>query len=161
MMRLHNHLILFLFSFSLIVGSPLAHAGSGNWSWSKQHDNYMPMRHQSPYLEYEKHLQIPQWDHEQWVAEDWLSQKAHPMDLVDGWYKANIIKEQTFEDDRPVMVVGPNFYHLSGYDKRRVAHTIDVIYGVTAQKETGSFYLIDWKTKHEIGVFDKYGLRLH
>lgn len=161
MKKIHNLLFLLSFLVTCSIVTVSAHAGTGNWSWSKEHNNYMPRRHSTPYLEHEKHLQIPQWNHDQWVAEDWISQRANEMDLINGWYRAKILDDQVIEDDRPVMVVGPNFYRLSGYDKRRVAHVVDVVYGITAQKENGFFYLKDWKTDHEIGVFDKFGLRLH
>ncbi|MCI5060010.1 MAG: hypothetical protein MRY79_02940 [Alphaproteobacteria bacterium] len=113
------------------------------------------------YLEYERHLQIPQWAHEDWYAEDWTSKKKG-MDLVQDFYKADIFRDQvTDENGMPVLIVGPNFYHLSGYDKRRVVHVLDVVYGLTASKTNGSFYLQDWHSEKIIGSFDRHGLRLH
>ncbi len=114
-----------------------------------------------PYLETPRHLQIPQWEDKNWYAEDWLSQKSG-MDLVKGFYKADILRDQIAgKAEAPVLIVGPNFYRLSGYDKRRVATIIDKVYGITAQKVNGSFYLQDWRTKDKIGVYDQDGLRLH
>ena len=131
------------------------------WGWSKHHDHDVQMQNYNPYLENSRHMQIPQWEHKDWYAEDWLSQKDG-MELVQGFYSANIFRDQTVgHADLPVLVVGPNFYRLSGYDKRRVTHIVDVVYGITHSKENGSFMLQDWHTNRPIGVFDQNGLRLH
>ena len=114
-----------------------------------------------PHLETTRHLQIPQWEDKNWYAEDWLSQKSG-MDLVKGFYKADILRDQIAgKAEVPTLIVGPNFYRLSGYDKRRVTTIIDKVYGITAQRPNGSFYLQDWRTKDNIGVYDQDGLRLH
>lgn len=135
--------------------------GNNDWRWSTPDEAYMPHAERDPYLEFEKHVQIPQWSHEDWVAEDWISQYNNPKDIVAGFYKADILRDQTFDDERKILVVGPNFYHLSGFDKRRVTHVVDVIYGITKSSEEGAFFLKDWKTSDYIGVHDRYGLRLH
>ncbi|MEM6811694.1 MAG: hypothetical protein AAF549_04420 [Pseudomonadota bacterium] len=114
-----------------------------------------------PYLEDVKELQIPQWEEENWYVEDWLAQKE-PMELMRGFYNADIIRNQTLDGKKtPILTVGPNFYHLSGLDKRRVTQTIDHIYQISAGKENGSYFLKDWHTKKHIGVFDENGLRLY
>jgi hypothetical protein len=112
-------------------------------------------------LEFEKHLQISQWSHEDWVAEDWVSQYENPKDLITSFYDADILRDQILEGERTILVVGPNFYHLSGFDKRRVAHVLDGIYGITKTSPEASFFLKDFKTNQYIGVYDRYGLRLH
>ena len=123
-------------------------------------DHHGKRKAQTP-LEYGRHVQIPQWAHEDWYAEDWTSQKKG-MDLVQGFYDADIFRDQTKTDSGlPVLVVGPNFYHLSGYDKRRVVHVLDVVYGLTEQKTNGSFLLQDWHSGSMIGSFDRNGLTLH
>lgn len=114
-----------------------------------------------PYLEDSRHLQVPQWAHEDWYVEDWTVQQDG-MTLIQGFYAADILRDQTVgHADLPVLVVGPNFYRLSGFDKRRVVHTVDVTYGLTDRKENAAFMLTDWYTKKPIGMFDKTGLRLH
>jgi len=161
-MRFTN--LLFLLALFHFFSVSEAHSGSWDWSWSKEHNNYMPRNNASPYLENHRDLQIPQWDHEEWVSENWTAQYDNPMKMIEGFYKADIIRDQIFEgsdDERAVMVVGPNFYRLSGYDKRRVSHVIDVVYGITAQHKNNFFYLKDWNTKNYVGVFDQHGLRLH
>jgi hypothetical protein len=132
------------------------------WGWSKRHNDYTQMKQFNPYLENSREVQIPQWEHEDWYAEDWLSQRDG-MDLVEGFYAADILHDQVKdkEDGMTTLLVGPNFYRLSGYDKRRVTHIVDIVYGVTASNEKGSFVLKDWNTRMPIGVFDQNGLRLH
>lgn len=114
-----------------------------------------------PYLEDARELQIPQWEHEDWYVEDWTSQKDG-MTLIKGFYAADILRGQTVgHAELPVLVVGPNFYRLSGLDKRRVVHTVDATYGMTDKNDRAAFMLTDWNTKMPIGIFDKHGLRLH
>ena len=114
-----------------------------------------------PYLENERHLQIPQWANTEWYVEDWTVQKDGTR-LIQEWYAADILKDQKVgHAGLPVLVVGPNFYHLSGLDKRRVVHTVDATYGITERSENASFMLTDWYTKRPIGMFDQKGLRLH
>ena len=114
-----------------------------------------------PYLEDARHLQIPQWAHEDWYVEDWTSQ-TDGMTLIKGFYAADILRDQTIgHAGLPVLVVGPNFYRLSGFDKRRVVTTLDTVYGMTAKSDNASFMLTDWNTKKPIGMFDHHGLRLH
>jgi hypothetical protein len=114
-----------------------------------------------PYLEESRHLQIPQWEDKNWYIEDWTSQKS-TNDILQGFYKADILRDQVIgKNDRSILIVGKNFYRLSGYDKRRVITLVDSVYGVTGTKEEGSFFLQDWKTHDFIGVFDQDGLRLH
>ena len=62
-------------------------------------------------------------------------------------------------DGVPYLEVGPNFYHLSGYDKRRVTQTLDAIYQVTANKPS-MYFLKDADTQRIIGTYTKEGLNL-
>ncbi len=140
------------FSWPPSIASLKINAPSKQYNINKKYD---------PYLENERHLQIPQWANTDWYVEDWTVQKEAAQ-LIKQWYGADILKEQTVgHADLPVLVVGPNFYHLSGLDKRRVVHTVDTAYGITERSEHASFMLTDWYTKRPIGVFDRHGLRLH
>lgn len=157
--------ILILLSFLLtFADSQLAHAETkwSWWGWSSQHNHYREMKEHHPYLENSRHVQVSQWAHKDWYAEDWTSQKDG-MSLIKGFYTADILRDQitTGYSDMPVLIVGPNFYRLSGYDKRRVVHIVDVVYGITEAQHNGSFLLTDWNTRRPIGVFDQNGLRLH
>ena len=146
MLKIYNPLILLL-----VFSIPLTACGG------KRENN----KDFQPYLENSRELQVPQWQDKNWYVQDWTAQKDG-MEIIRGFYTADILHDQTDGNaDIPVLVVGPNFYRLSGYDKRRVATTVDEVYGITVSKPNGSFYLKDWKTGKLIGVFDEEGLRLH
>lgn len=82
------------------------------------------------------------------------------MELVQGFYRADIIREQNEKDGVPVLIVGPNFYRLSGYDQRRVTHIFDQAFGITHSKHNGVFTLQDWKTHCPVGLYTKHGLQI-
>lgn len=113
-----------------------------------------------PQLENGKHPHNSQWFGKEWYAEDWLVQYERDLDLIDGFYKADIFHDQKMEGDIPVLVVGPNFYHLSGYDKRRVTHVLDVVYAITDGDGAQVFKLQDWRTGEDIGWYSKNGLQI-
>lgn len=162
MQRTFNLLILLLFFvvFTLPIAAQ-AEVKRYFGGWRLDYDHYREVQKYHPYLEDSRHVQIPQWEHKDWYAEDWLGQKDG-MELVRGFYAADILRDQkTGHAELPELVVGPNFYRLSGYDKRRVTHIVDIVYGITESKKNGSFMLRDWYTKRPVGVFDQNGLRLH
>lgn len=163
MTKKFNILILFtIFSFLIGVEKAQAEPKTSFWGWNKEKEHYDSIKRYNPYLENSRHVQIPQWAHQEWYAEDWLTQKDG-MELIQGFYKADILRDQIVakQSQLPNLVVGPNFYHLSGYDKRRVVHIVNVVYGMTASKPDGAFMLSDWYTKKTIGLFDDNGLTLH
>jgi len=163
--KIQNIFLLMILAVSVSACGKLNNLAAGgkanDWRWSAEHNHYMPHAEHDPYLEFEKHLQIAQWSHQDWVAEDWIAQFNDPKDIIDGFYNADILRDQIINEGRTVLVVGPNFYRLSGFDKHRVTHVIDVIYGITKSAPEAAFFLTDWKTKQYIGVQDKHGLRLH
>lgn len=139
---------LILLSFIAVSGDAFAHSRENT---DKFH----------PYLEDSRQLQIPQWQIKNWYLEDWTSQKSANNILRD-LYRADVFEGQIVDGKkRPVLIVGKNFYRLSGFDKRRVTTLVDSLYNVTAQGMDNSFFLQDWRTKKYIGVFDSEGLRLH
>lgn len=148
-MRLKIYNPLIFICFSALLMSACGHKMS-------QKQNF------EPYLEDVRALQIPQWEHENWYIEDWTSQKS-PDQIVRDLYKADIFKDQmTGKDGERILIVGPNFYHLSGLDKRKVVTLLDYTYQPSADVMNSSFFLKDWKTKQFIGVYDRSeGLRLH
>ena len=155
--------------FCFLGGIQESLADSKRWDshWSNRHNAYVAQKKYNYYLDNERHLQIPQWDHKEWYAEDWIAQKENAEALIEDFYKADILWDQIIKTNRkdeetyPILVVGPNFYRLSGYDKRRVSHIVDIVYAVTKNKDAGYFMLQDWHTHLPIGIFDKEGLRLH
>ena len=82
------------------------------------------------------------------------------MNVIRGFYTADIIRDQYVDDDVPVLEVGPGFYMLGGHDKRRVTELVDDVYGITSSKRFGMFMIYDWKTEKAIGAYTQYGLQL-
>jgi hypothetical protein len=118
-----------------------------------------------PYYENGTDPHNTQWNDDQlargtWSPEQWVSwNKGNGLGLIQRWYTADILRDQMIDDGVPVLVVGPNFYHLSGYDKRRIIQTIDHVYAVTSVKPR-MFYLQDWATDRHIGYYSPAGLVL-
>ena len=113
-----------------------------------------------PYLENKTDPQTAQWHNLPWDSSDWAQSVDRPLDLIEGFYEADIFRNQYLDGKEPVLVVGPNFYHLSGYDKRRVVATLGHVYNVGAQGGPAFFRLTDWKTRQDIGFFNASGLQL-
>jgi hypothetical protein len=102
-----------------------------------------------------------QWTDPNWSPADWIkSAGGDGTKLVTGWINAGILVGSYKDSDGvPYLEVGPNFYHLSGYDKRRVTQTLDAIYQVTANKPS-MYFLKDADTQRIIGTYTKEGLNL-
>lgn len=128
----------------------------GHWKTEQKWQDY---KKGQPYLENGQESQNTQWNHkEEWFVQDWVAQHESGRELIAGFYRSDILREQTARDGKPILVVGPQFYRLSGYDKRRVITSVDSVYGLS---ERGSVILLhDWKTRRQIGVFGKDGLQL-
>ena len=125
----------------------------GHWKWT-EYKGFMP------YLENGKETQNQQWRSEDWYVQDWMSQYQDQFKLIDGFFRTDILREQTTSGKVPVLIVGPQFYRLGGFDKRRVVTTLDSVYGITASGERPMIVLKDWHTKRQIGLFTKDGLQL-
>lgn len=157
-----RNVLICLSFFAMLTVSTAAFAQSKPWSfgWWPQHKIWEDYKRHSPYVEHPRHTQNSQWAGSDWYAEDWLVQKDG-LSLIQGFYDADILRDQKVKNDLPVLVVGPAFYRLSGYDRRRVAFMVDQIYGVTKARPNGMYTLIDWHTKVPIGLYTKDGLQLH
>ena len=156
---------LFLLSFFVMLAGGTANATpKSNFlfsqSWPHGHEAWESYTKFQPYLENNKHPHNSQWAGYGWYAEDWISQSGNGLDLVDGFYKADILRDQEMENGVPVLVVGPSFYRLSGLDKRRVVTAVDVVYGVTKNAPRGAIQLKDWHTDLPIGLYTEHGLQL-
>lgn len=147
----------------LMLGTAVpAHAEQKPWmfGWWPGHWEWTSYKKFHPYLENGKETQNQQWAAEDWYVQDWLSQNKDNFALIDGFFKADILRKQTSDDDVPVLIVGPQFYRLGGFDKRRVVTTLDTVYGITERGSHPVIVLKDWHTKREIGLFSKEGLQL-
>lgn len=130
------------------------------YGWWPGHWKWVDYKHFNGYIEKGKDSQNTQWGAEDWYVQDWLSQNQDNFKLIDGFYKADILRKQTDDDGVPVLIVGTNFYHLGGFDKRRVLTTLDTVYGITDGGDHPTIVLKDWHTDKEIGLFTKDGLQL-
>lgn len=114
-----------------------------------------------PHLEGPKHPHNTQWDSKSWEPADWAAQRpGGSLEVIQGFYRANILHRQYVDDDMPVLEVGPNFYHLSGYDKRRVTKLVDDYYQITANHLNAMYMIRDWRTGQPIGNYTAHGLSL-
>ena len=77
--------------------------------------------------------------------------------LVQGFYDADILRDQYTRNKIPVLVVGPGFYMLGGQDKRRVTATVDHVWNITGGHPDGIFMLEDWRTGNPVGTYTKDG----
>ncbi len=118
-----------------------------------------------PYFDNSKDPHNTQWDKTAlspvyWTPKEWVTMDGgRGLALIQKWYNVGILQDQYVDDDMPYLVVGPNFYHLSGSDKRRVMQTIDAVYQVTSLSPK-MFYIEDSKTEKVIGYYTPKGLIL-
>ena len=127
------------------------------WSWWGSHWDNLDF---IPYLEDGKRPHNSQWKESKWRPEHWEAQRPSSMEVIRGFYTADIVRGQYMDNDVPVLEVGPSFYMLGGEDKRRVAQMVDYVYGITAAKPNGMFMLYDYETEEAIGAYTKYGLQI-
>lgn len=127
------------------------------WWWSSHWENQDFI----PYYDNGTEPHNTQWSETSWKPEDWVSMDTgRGTDLISKWVTVGVLQKQYVRcDDVPAVDVGPNFYHLSGLDKRRVMETLDYVYQVTA-KRPGMFYVNDPETGKIIGSYSKTGLVL-
>lgn len=142
-----------LICLGILISSVTACAGHRD----SQHEKWEDYKKFNPYLENGKETQNQQWSKEDWYVQDWTAQK-NPQVLVDGFFKSDVLRKQDVVKGHAVLVVGPNFYRMGGFDKRRVITTVDSVYGIT--NGGGTIILKDWKTEREIGLFTKEGLQI-
>lgn len=150
--------LLFTILVAGISGTAKAEPKPWYWSWWPSHWENQDFK---PYLEDSKPVQNLQWDDKKWEPADWAAQSPNGnADVIEGFYKAHILHKQYVRDHIAVLEVGPSFYQLSGYDKRRVMRVVDDVYQITTSHENGMFTLADWKTHKPIGLYTARGLQL-
>lgn len=156
----NKSLILSLFLAGLVLSASfpaLAGPKFGSLWWWESH-----WRNQDfvPYYANGTDPHNSQWDNNEWKPQDWITMNGgNGADLINRWYTAEIIDRQYYDDGVPYLDVGINFYHLSGFDKRRVMDTINYVYQITA-KSPSMFYLKDPQTDQVIGYYSPDGLIL-
>lgn len=158
-MKKITKLTAFVLCLGVLSFSSMAYAESKTWIWSWPESHWDKLDF-IPYLEDGKRPHNSQWAESGWKVSHWTAQRKSSMDLIKGFYFADILRGQYVDDDIPVLEVGPAFYMLGGQDKRRVVQTVDHVYGITAENPLGMFLLHDWKSGEAIGTYTKYGLQL-
>ena len=102
-----------------------------------------------------------QWNHQSWVPKDWIAQSGGDgVDMVQGFYNAGILADQYVDGDTPVLEVGPAFFRLGGYDKRRVVAAVDQVYKVTGRMGRSVIRVVEDRTGKTIGFYTASGLVL-
>lgn len=152
--------LLILLAFLTLAAPAQADPKPWMFGWAANHDEWTHAKKFNPHLENGKHPHITQWADEDWYAQDWISQRnGDGMKLIRDFYTTEIIHDQDEEGGVPVLVVGPSFYRLSGFDKRRVVQTVDAVYGITRKNPNAVMLVRDWHTERAIGVYNEYGLQ--
>lgn len=155
------NLLIALIVFSLAgAGAAFAESKVGIFGWWPGHWTWANYKHFNPHFEEGKKTQNTQWDEEDWYVQDWIAQSKDGFTLIQEWFRTGILQELDEDDDVPLLIVGPQFYRLGGFDKRRVLTTLDAVYGVTDKGAHPVILVQDWKTRRQIGVFTKDGLQL-
>ena len=159
MMMTRNFALLF-FVFGLFSMAQVAQAEPkflGLW-WKESHWKNQDF---NPHYDNGTDPHTSQWTEKNWSPADWIkSAGGDGTQLVTGWINAGILVGSYKDSDGvPTLEIGSNFYHLSGYDKRRVTQTLDAIYQVTAVKPS-MYFIKDADTQKIIGTYTKEGLNL-
>lgn len=163
-----RYILLFLAFFLILPSSVNAEPKPWYWSWWPSHWENQDFR---PHLMDPKTPHNAQWHarwnpSNGWTPEDWIAAEGSVDAVLKNLYDAEIIKEQTEDDDIPLLIVGDGFMHLSGQEKRRVVDFIDYGFQVTARPENAFFYIYYDRTKRlwsrgdPIGVYTETGLQL-
>lgn len=98
---------------------------------------------------------------EKWTPEQFSGLNKSVMGMIGTWFARDILRSQTSSTGgTPILVVGPNFYHLSDLDRRRVTDTFGQFYARAGGAGYG-YMLRDWKTGEFIGSYTRQGLDLY
>lgn len=143
-------------SILLVTSSAAVHADPKPWrfSWGYDYPEHQPLQY---------FYENPRWEHPEqfkqdlanWKPQDWVNESHGSGDyLLYKWEQTGILHDQKSRRGVPELVVGPNFYHLSGLDKRRVLATVDHVTGRTAQAPY-FFNVTDWKSGKLVGRWEQ------
>ena len=151
--------ILSVLAVVLCVNTATAHAEPKPWIWSwwESHWNGLDFK---PYTEDAKHTHLSQWNKQPWQPSDWSAQRGNGVNVIKGFYRSGVFRDQYIKDDMPVLEIGSAFYSLSGQDRRRVTAMVDDVYQVTSSRVNGSYMIVDGRSKKPVGVYTRYGLQM-
>ena len=101
-----------------------------------------------------------QWSDGDWVPEDWIIAEGSIEAVIDNLYAKRIVRDQTSEDDVPVLEVGNIFMTLSDDDRYKVVRFFDYAYNITGDNELGMIHIEHEGTNDHIGLYTKHGLQM-
>lgn len=157
MMKKYVFLTALLLSVSVFATSAQADPKFMGFEWYSDHWTNQDF---IPYYEDGTDPQNTQWDTSTWTPSTWINRSGKTgAEFIHHLQVVGILKDNGRANGATYINVGPNFYHLSGQDKRRVISTLDAVYQVTTQ-QPGMFYLRDPRTEKMIGTYTKDGLFL-
>ena len=160
-MKLEKTVFIAFFALAVLTFAAPAKAESKWWIWGWGPGHWEQLNGFKPYIEHPTQTQNKQWDNDPWKPADWAKQRpGGGEEVVKGFYKADIIREQYTEDGLPAVRVGQGFYMLGGNDQRKVMAMLDYVYGITSNAVYGGFQIYDWNTRAQIGAYTQYGLYL-
>jgi hypothetical protein len=96
-----------------------------------------------------------------WTPQEWIDSRGSVSAVVDGFYKAGIVTNQSrhWRTGVPILEVGQGFMRLSGQEKRRVAKFMDYTFENT-EGYGGTYLLRHAASGDSIGVYNTEGLQL-
>lgn len=146
-------IILVLGAFSVVTAEA---RGVGSYVWGPPKSDFV-----RPHLEEAKIPHNSRWANDQWSPQDWIdSRGGDAVTVVNGLYEADIIVDQYFDGDAPILEVGQGFIELGAEDKRRVVAFIDEVFGVTKFAKPGVILIQFHEYDEPVGVFTAEGLQL-
>ncbi len=142
----------------VMISSPAA-AAPKPWIFSWWPGHFAEIERRKELQLNHKDLHARQWDSKKWNPDVWIQQEGDGLELINGFYEAGILKDQTYKNTVPYLHVGPNYYKLSGYDQRRILQSIDEVYGITNIETDDLFFIYDDNKRRIIGTYTKHGLQ--
>lgn len=113
-----------------------------------------------PYLHDASKPNFEQAIDEDWRPEYWADDKGGVQEVLDGFYRAGIIKGQYDNDKVPVLEVGKPFLRLSPPDQRHVIEFVDYAHKITESKKHGIFYIVLEDHENELlGIYSENGVQ--
>lgn len=99
---------------------------------------------------------VDMWAPEMWAA----ARNGKPMDVVSGFYEADIVTDQYLDNNVPVLEVGQEFLNLSDTDKKRVIAYMDDVFGVTEYSPSKTMLIYFYRGNRSLGIVTPDGIQL-
>lgn len=113
-----------------------------------------------PYADPPNVMHNQQWADDPFTPHDWISAYKSPQDMMYAFQRADIIVAQDKDDGIPQFIAGGGYKDLSPRDRRRLAATLDSVYGYT-RKEPYAFRIVDKHSDEVLGLYTRQGFQSH